>query len=68
MTRKISNSTNYQLSQASGGPGWVENTFICGAMTPEFTLVPQAAAWLFPRFKTWAGPHYGACCAVFNKA
>ena len=25
-----------------------------------FNLAPQAAAWLFPRLKAWAGPHYGA--------
>ena len=33
-----------------------------------FNLAPQAAAWLFPRMKTWAGPHYGAWCSVFDNA
>ncbi len=33
-----------------------------------FNLAPRAAAWLFPRMKTWAGPHYGAWCAVFDNA
>jgi hypothetical protein len=31
-----------------------------------FNLAPQAAAWLFPRMKTWVGPHYGAWCSVFD--
>ncbi|TPG66550.1 hypothetical protein [Hymenobacter nivis] len=25
-----------------------------------FNLAPRAAAWLFPRLRTWAGPHYAA--------
>lgn len=33
-----------------------------------FNLAPQAAAWLFPRMKSWAGPHYGAWCSVFDNA
>ena len=33
-----------------------------------FNLAPQAAAWLFPRMKIWAGPHYDAWCAVFDNA
>ena len=33
-----------------------------------FNLASLAAAWLFPRMKTWAGPHYGAWCAVFDNA
>lgn len=33
-----------------------------------FNLAPQAAAWLFPRMKVWAGPHYRAWCSVFDNA
>jgi hypothetical protein len=33
-----------------------------------FNLAPRAAAWLFPRLKTWAGPHYAAWCAAFDNA
>ena len=33
-----------------------------------FKLAPRAAAWLFPSMKQWAGPHYGAWCAVFRNA
>ena len=33
-----------------------------------FNLAPQAAAWLLPRLKTWAGPHYGAWSVVFDNA
>jgi hypothetical protein len=31
-------------------------------------LAPQAAAWLFPRMKTWAGPYYEAWCSAFENA
>jgi hypothetical protein len=34
----------------------------------RLTLAPAAAAWLFPRLKVWAGPHYGAWSAVFDNA
>jgi hypothetical protein len=33
-----------------------------------FNLAPQAAAWLFPRMKTWAGPYYRAWCSAFSNA
>jgi hypothetical protein len=33
-----------------------------------FNLAPRAAAWLFPRLKTWAGPHYAAWCTGFDNA
>ncbi|HEX8326667.1 MAG TPA: hypothetical protein VF629_03940 [Hymenobacter sp.] len=33
-----------------------------------FNLAPQAAAWLFPRMKTWAGPYYAAWCSSFDNA
>ncbi|OGX81563.1 SMI1/KNR4 family protein [Hymenobacter coccineus] len=33
-----------------------------------FRLAPQAAAWLFPRLKTWARAHYAAWCAAFDNA
>ncbi|MBF9221278.1 SMI1/KNR4 family protein [Hymenobacter ruricola] len=33
-----------------------------------FNLAPQAAAWLFPRLKTWAGPYYAAWCSDFDNA
>ncbi|MDO7844730.1 hypothetical protein Q5H92_00055 [Hymenobacter sp. M29] len=33
-----------------------------------FNLAPQAAAWLFPRMKTWAGLYYQAWCADFDNA
>ena len=33
-----------------------------------FNLAPQAAAWLFPRMKTWAGPYYQAWCSAFDNA
>ena len=33
-----------------------------------FNLAPQAAAWLFPRMKTWAGPYYPAWCSTFDNA
>ena len=33
-----------------------------------FNLAPQAAAWLLPRLKTWAGPHYAAWSGVFDNA
>lgn len=34
----------------------------------KLRLAPQAAGWLFPRLKVWAGPHYGAWCGVFDNA
>lgn len=33
-----------------------------------FNLAPPAAAWLFPRLKSWAGPYYGTWCSVFDNA
>lgn len=33
-----------------------------------FNLAPQAAAWLFPRLKIWAGPYYQAWCEPFDNA
>jgi len=33
-----------------------------------FNLAPQAAAWLFPRMRTWAGPYYQAWCSAFDNA
>ena len=36
--------------------------------THGFRLAPQAAAWLFPRLKTWAGAHYAAWCADFDNS
>ena len=33
-----------------------------------FNLAPQAAAWLFPRLKNWAGPHYAAWGSSFDNA
>ncbi len=33
-----------------------------------FELAPQPAAWLFPRLKQWAGPHYDTWCAAFCNA
>jgi hypothetical protein len=34
----------------------------------RFQLVPEAAAWLFPRMREWAGPYYDAWCSVFDNA
>lgn len=33
-----------------------------------FNLAPQAAAWLLPHLKQWAGPYYAAWCAAFDNA
>jgi hypothetical protein len=33
-----------------------------------FNLAPQAAAWLFPCLKKWAGPYYQAWSADFDNA
>lgn len=33
-----------------------------------FNLAPQAAAWLFPQMKQWAGPYYAAWCSGFDNA
>ncbi|MGI4870529.1 MAG: SMI1/KNR4 family protein [Janthinobacterium lividum] len=33
-----------------------------------FRLAPEAAAWLFPRLRRWAGPYYDAWCSEFENA
>ena len=72
----------YNWNPVTNAPiiGWPDSFFLLGdegtdsvlldLHRPErgFNLAPQAAAWLFPRMKTWAGPHYSAWCAEFDNA